>query len=250
MGIRHELAQHVTMRLADSRVIAPTVAARRLAARTFLELADAYELLAFHIVDTHAHALAVASRDDAGTFARRVEGTLSARLQLGCAFERARFTPVRDQSHLASTFRYVLDQARRHGIDSDPLHDASSLPDLVGMRIAPGQMRERARSLLPRFDLDELAATYLPPRVAARVEGLADAAAAAFGLAAVESRGAASALAKHAAVFAGLAEGFALGAIAAGLGLTRRRVEQLRAGAQPPVQSVRAIRLQLRFRTF
>src|SRR5829696_6495085 len=77
------VAQHVTLRLCDSRVIAPSGPARRTAARTMLEIGAVHGLLSFHVVDTHAHALLPCARIEAGQFARRVEIALSKRLQLG-----------------------------------------------------------------------------------------------------------------------------------------------------------------------
>lgn len=244
------LAQHVTMRLADSRVITPTTRERRIAARSLLEVGAAFRLVAFHVVDTHAHALVLASREEAGAFARRAEGTLSARLRPGCPFEAARFTPVGDQSRLVNTVHYILDQARRHGIASDPFHDGSALPDLIGLRVCDGSLAACARAHLPRLDPGLLAARYLPPLndAPASAEHLADSAAAALALPDVWSRAARVVLAKHAAVSAGFAEGLPAGEITCALDLKRRRVEQLRASEAPPPALVRAVRWQLRLR--
>ena len=51
---------HITMRLADDRVIAHTTAELRLAARVLVEQGRDRGLLSFCVVDTHVHAVAVA----------------------------------------------------------------------------------------------------------------------------------------------------------------------------------------------
>lgn len=246
------LGWHVTMRLADSRVITPEVGERRVAAFSLLELAASFGVIAFHIVDTHIHALVVGTRERAGMFARRIEGTLQARLQLGCPFESARFSPVSDQLRLASTLAYVLDQAARHQLVNDPLHEGSSLPDLVGLRVVHAEGLARcARSYLPRLRPQELAARYLPAPHARKGDGaqLADAASAALALPSLHSREPRAVHAKHAAVVVGLAEGFTVRELAHQLRLTRRRVEMLRRAPFPHSALVQATRWQLRLRS-
>src|SRR5262245_57495334 len=113
---------HLTMRLCDDRVIARTAAELRLASRVLFEHGRTRGLLSFRVVDTHVHALLVCSRDEAGMFARYAQGALRKRLRL-VPFEKARIRPILDQSHLRSTFLYVLRQARRHGSSLDPAHE-------------------------------------------------------------------------------------------------------------------------------
>jgi hypothetical protein len=236
------------MRLADSRVLTPTVADRRLAARTFLAAGVWCPLLAFAVVDTHAHAVVACSRSDAGQFARRLELALSRRLSLGCPFEPARVTPVRDQWHLHQSIRYVLSQEKHHGLSSDPGHDGDSLPDLLGWRVVARNLAERLRTLVPRFapvppiPLTELEATKV------RVELLADAACAALALGRLEGMAPLCCLARHAAVHVATAEGFGRCAVAEALAITRRRVEQMLVEGPADAHLARAVRTQLRFR--
>ena len=246
------LGWHVTMRLADSRVIAKEPWERRVAAFSLLELAAAFGLIAFHLVDTHLHALIVGSRERAGVFARRIEGTLHARLRLGCPFEAARFSPVGDQARLASTFAYVLDQAERHQLVNDPLREGSSLPDLVGLRVVHADgIAHCARRHLPRLRPEEFAARYLPAPCTTKLDcaQLAEAAAAVLALPHLRTRAPRAVLAKHAAVVVGLAEGFSVREIAGALGLSTRRIERLRRTPPPAAAVVQATRWQLRLRS-
>ena len=68
------LAHHIMLRLVGSRVIAPSVAARRELARIVLEVGNRYRLLAVRGADTHIHLEALRSLRNAYQFARRVEG--------------------------------------------------------------------------------------------------------------------------------------------------------------------------------
>lgn len=79
----------------------------------------------------------------------------------GVPFERARIRPVRDPQHLYNTIRYIFRQEQHHGIVIDPLHDASSLPELLGLRSLPaevgwGDVVVRVRRLLPRLRTADL----------------------------------------------------------------------------------------------
>src|SRR5262245_5666905 len=124
------------LRLQDDRVIAPSPAERRLLARTVLRMTRRCFLLVFALVDTHVHLeVARCTREAAGELARRIELSLGRLLELPVGFERARVKTIVDQAHLAAAFRYTLRQDRHHGVDVDPLRDATSLPDLLGMRV-------------------------------------------------------------------------------------------------------------------
>jgi hypothetical protein len=154
------IAHHVTMRLVDDRVVAPTTARRRQAAHVLMGRGRARGLIAFRIADTHLHALVVCPRDEAGAFARATEVGLHFVLGLPVAFEPARIRPVLDQRHLGNSFRYILRQEERHGIAADPLHDGSSLADLLGLRTVGAYMRATVAANLPRIRGEELL-TYL-----------------------------------------------------------------------------------------
>ena len=72
MSIEHPLAYHVTMRLADDRVLAPSDLERRRAARVLLRIGRDFDLLAFRLADTHLHALVRCSAEASGRFCQRV----------------------------------------------------------------------------------------------------------------------------------------------------------------------------------
>ncbi len=236
-------AYHVTIRLLGDRVIAPSVSARRAAARCVLHAGAARRLVAFRIADTHLHALLAARRAAVGDFIRSVTRRLHGALDLGATFEPARLRCIRDQRHLASATKYVFEQESRHGLALDPLHDTSSLPDLIGARVVCSHSGPLLRELLPRFEPLEM----LPPLVAAtRWEDLHDAAAAAFGLGDLRGRTTETVCARRAAVHAARIER-APGWVANALGVDERTVRRLH-HAPCPAAHVRAVGLQLRWR--
>jgi WD40 repeat protein/Tfp pilus assembly protein PilF len=177
------------MRLLDDRVIARTPAELRLASRILLEQGRARRLLAFCMVDTHVHAVLACSRAEAGCFARTAEGSLRKRLHLP-PFERARIRPVVEQSHLRAAVLYVLRQAHRHGSSLDPAHEGSSLPDLLGFRVLDSELPARLRAYLPRLRVEDIAPGLVQKlgALSPSLELLADAAAAAIGVASLMGR--------------------------------------------------------------
>jgi len=152
------LAHHLMLRLRDDRVIAPTTAARRTLAGVVLVLGLGREpgLLAFSGADTHVHLLVACDRAASGQLARRAEISLTRRLAPGVGFSRAHILPVEGQRHLQNTFAYVLRQEERHGLPKDPCFDASSLPDLLGLRVTGAFMATSVRALLPQVGRAEL----------------------------------------------------------------------------------------------
>ena len=196
------LGHHIVMRATADRVLAPTVVTRRALARSVLRVAADFRLLAMRAADTHLHLLVVGTREAAREFARRL--AISLRRALDVAFAPARMTAVVDQRHLVNAFHYVLRQHARHDIASDPLFDASNLPDLLGMGVIRFATARCVSSLLPRVrrsDLSDLLGvpSLDEPRPAA-LGDLADAAAGAVGLAHLADRTSAAVAARRAAV--------------------------------------------------
>ena len=234
---------HVIMRLVSSQVLARTPEARRRAARILLE-EGRRGLLAFRLADTHAHALLICTRREAGRFANYVEQRLRWHLQLPSPFEPANIRLVHTQSHLERAFSYVLRQEEHHGIALDPRHEASSAQDLLGLRVVAPDFLPRVQSALPRLRVGELTDGLALERCEPDFDHLADAAAAAFALPWLD-RSAHAAAARAAAVHA--AAELSAGQIAQRLAVTRRCVERLR--RQPvPTGLVRAVRMQLTVR--
>jgi hypothetical protein len=243
------IAHHITLRLVDARTLAPSMATRRRAASAIYRVGSSYGLLAFAIADTHVHLLVDGTRAEAGELARRTEISLQQILPLRARFEEARVRPVEDLWHLYRSVLYVFRQASHHGIDADAEHDGTSLPELLGLRRLDGRCARRMRALLPRLDLAELGAlidfqglgTVTPDH-----EQLAEAAAAAFGLAGLRGRGTAVAHAKKAAVHAAAA--LSTPTLARLLDVHRSHVARLRS-LSPCAEDTHAVALQLRLRS-
>ncbi|MBK6520662.1 MAG: hypothetical protein IPG04_42680 [Polyangiaceae bacterium] len=251
-GSSEPLGYHVTMRLHDSRVIARTAGMRRVAARTLVAVGAPRGLAAFSIADTHLHLLCLASRRDAGALARVAGVALSKRLALGARFDPSRFVAISDQAHLASAFFYVLRQQQRHGLANDATHDGSILPDLLGWRLLGEGARQcvaRMASHLPRVRAEDLTALVelgSPDRAVAS-RALADAAAAAFGLATARGRAPAAVRARRAAVHVGMPLGLSTADLARLLETTQRSVQRL-ARERADAGALRAVTWQLRLR--
>ncbi len=179
------IGYHVTMRLSDDRGIARSATQLRHAARIFHRHGESRGLVAFRIADTHAHALVVGPREEAGRFALFVEAALRKELRIPVAFERCRIRPIDNERHLANTLRYTLKQEAHHGTAFDLAHDGSSLVDLLGMRLTAPWLLERVRQLLPRLKRAVILEWLEAPELDTAepdLRRLADAAAAAWSL--------------------------------------------------------------------
>lgn len=222
------LGWHITARLRDDRVIVRDDGSRRIAATVILRAGVDARLVAFRVVDTHVHALLAVSRPEAGRFATRALGSLVQALDLPVRFEPARLRPVEDQRHLRNAFDYVLRNHRHHDVAGDPWHDASCLPDLLGLRTVGAHAIPVVRALLPRVTRADLLA-HLGVREfglgPASAEHLAASALAASGARSLSGRSAESVAARVAAAHTGLAAG----ETAAALGTTSRSIHRLRA---------------------
>jgi hypothetical protein len=152
------MAYHLTMRPTDDTWIARDTAERRRLARCLYACGEQRGLLAFRSVDTHLHAIVTGSRPEAGQFARIVESALRRRLPLLRPFEPARIRPIDTFKHLRSTLGYLFRQGQHHGLVSfDREHDASSLVDLLGMRLINSRATNaRLFRALPRLSRPEL----------------------------------------------------------------------------------------------
>lgn len=246
---REPLAWHVTMRPCNDGWVARRPAELRRAARIIHAACAEDRLFAFRVADTHVHVLLTGTRVEAGRAAQTIASALRQALHTA-RFEPARFRPITTQRHLHNALAYVLRQEERHGTDLDPAHDGSIVPDLLGMRLLDGgdAVLRRVRMHLPRLASADVRA-WVDFEALERVDPdpahLADAAAAALGLASVRSNDPLACLARRAATQA--------------LPLTSKNVAELigvdcssvrRLRRQPvPGALVRAVDLQLRLRT-
>lgn len=234
---------HLVLRLTDDRVIARTPAERRLLARVVYEIGDRYGLLAFGAADTHLHIVIVGSRRAAGLFARYVATSLRWQLELAAQFEPCRIRPINDQRHLENAVRYVFNQEQHHGIDADPLFEASSLPELLGMRALSDGATRRLAEHLPRLGITAPALLDAALHGASDETHLLESALGAMALPQL-GRDPASQRARHAAVHASRAR---TGVLAKRLRVDATSVRRWRKLAPEPLL-VQAIQRQLRAR--
>ncbi len=243
------LAHHVMLRLSDSRVLAPDAGARRALAASVLRLARPFGLLAFRAADTHLHVLAMVDRPAAGSLSRRVTNSLRRRLDHPVPFSPPHIVPVADQRHLGHTFWYVLKQEQHHGTAADPTHDASNLPDLLGLRTLGVYTAGTVRDHLPRVRRAQLLEVLGCDLECAAFDWrhLTDAAAAAIGVADLAGHGRAVTAARCAAIHVARPH-LSLKRLATLLGMGYSTVKRLGArAADPATQS--AVRLQLSLRS-
>ncbi len=196
------IGHHIMLRCDDDRVLAPSTAQRRALARAVHRATRDLPLLAFGAADTHLHLELLGDRATAGAAAQRVACSLHWALDLGVPFAPTRTKPLADHAHERSTFHYVLNQHRRHGTSNDPPLDATSLPDLLGLRVlGTDDLLLRVREhfprlqrgdLLPHLGVEELEPVSQDLLEAVAVEGhhalLRDAAAGAIALGTLEGR--------------------------------------------------------------
>lgn len=241
-----EIGFHVTMRLADDRVIAPSMGVRRRIARIVRRFGADAGLLSFRVVDSHIHLLLLCGRRPAAECARRVALSIQAAVPPGALFEPCRCRPFTDAAHLRNAFDYVLRQNERHGVAHDPRHDGSALPDLLGLRVGGldivARVREhlprvRRADLLPHLGVEALEEASEPPGPA-----LVEAAAAAFALPDLVGPADDVVAARVAAIAA--APGASSAALAEAFGVSMRSVQRTRSLTPPPLH-LRAVRLQL-----
>lgn len=244
------LAWQIILRCDDDRVLAPTTSHRRRMAASIGRVARPFELLAWSAPDTHLHALVAGDRDEAGELARRLLIGLIQVLGHPTRWERARIKPVEDQRHLRHAFRYVLRQAEHHGTSGDPWREASSLPDLLGLRTSARWTRAVVQRHLPRLHGRDLE-TLFPRAEAAPADLLAgllpEAACAALALDTLDGRHRPARLGLAAAAQVGH-ETLGPGPARAVLGCSAKAWRNLRSTAAP-VPVVDAIHRQWRLRS-
>lgn len=141
--------------------MAPSPDLRRAWARRMAELCTDLPILAWCLADTHLDVLVLGNREQADELVRRLRISVARHLAPGVVLEVQRSKPVVDQSHLVSTFHYVLRQGSHHGVLTDPAHVASALPEILSLRRLCPALPMRVREHLPRLTREELLA-HLP----------------------------------------------------------------------------------------
>jgi hypothetical protein len=142
---------HLQLRLRDGGIITTIPEQMRLVSRLVFEKARDYNLLAYGLSDTHLHLLVLCALAACSLLAHHLEASLKLRLGLKVGFEKFSLRAVRDNWHLYQAFRYVLTQYLRHNLDWAFVHEGSSLPDLLGLRLVGGYTFPAVRAHLPRL---------------------------------------------------------------------------------------------------
>ena len=237
------LAYHLVFRTVDGRVIAPGGAAQRTIASACHDIGERSGVVAFRASGDHLHLQAVCDRAEAGALARRVAGSLTRRLTLR-GFAPAHLTPCRHQGHVEETFFYILRNTDKHGVTNDPLHEASSIGALLGMRLVAGSFLARVRRTVPTVDRATLLAVLGVRALeeSVRLDALAHAAAGAVGLPVLD-RSAAATAARAAAARVALRSAAEV-AVAEALGISARSLRRYRSEEATPALE-RAIGLRM-----
>ncbi|MBN1334890.1 MAG: hypothetical protein JXB39_02915 [Deltaproteobacteria bacterium] len=221
----------------EPRPFAPTLAARRALASIVLDVGDSWGILGFRASGSNLRILAACGRPDAGRLAQATAVALRRTLGLP-RLGRTRLEAVSDG--LPDRLRSILADPG----DRDPFHDASALPDLVGLRVLGDGARARAGTLAPGIGRDAWLALLGVPDLQPSDDPafLADGAAAAVGLPDLASN-LPRAVAARRAVVAIAWPRLGLPEVADLLAVTRRAAHNYRSdGAHPAL--VEAVRLQ------
>lgn len=152
------LGYHIILGPRDGGVITATPQAHRIIARAIHDACKDASLLAFGEADTHLHLLLANQRPRVGRTVRRLALMLNWRLGVTGGFKPSHFKPISDAHHLISTFRYVLRQPSRHGLDpyDDPWSEGSSLVDLLNLRPLGAHVLRAVRQAFPRLGRQEI----------------------------------------------------------------------------------------------
>lgn len=160
------LALQFVYRRQDSAPLADDDGDRRGLIAAILAAGKNHGLLVAGAADTHAHAVAKGPRRPDRLAAATQYRVCTARGD-GARLERTRVTEVRDQWHIQNSFFYVLKQAQHHAVGGDPRFEATTLPDLLGLRVIAPWLPGRVLAALPRLSrqqlLDVLAVDDLAP---------------------------------------------------------------------------------------
>ncbi len=150
------LGYHTRFHLQDNRAILKDADQRREAARIVLEQGRAYDLLVFSFPDTHGHLLPRCDARRANRLNQRIESSLKQRLNLPVSFVSYPPEPIRTQSQLYNTVRYILTQHRRHDLRLAQFIEATNIPDLVSMRLVGDYTRVNLVQAIPRLRRDKI----------------------------------------------------------------------------------------------
>ena len=150
------LGFHLVVRSRSGAQLAATATKRRQLARIVLTVSKDFALLAFGLADNHLHLYPVEERGRTHELGRRLCIALSRGLAVAGGLFTSLIKPVADSSHAYKLFDYVLRQGMRHQLDSDPLLEATNVPDLLGLRPLGVRTALLVRRHLPRVARKQL----------------------------------------------------------------------------------------------
>jgi hypothetical protein len=240
----------IILRRRDDGPLAATPAERRQLAACTLRVLRNTGLLSFGVAGGHGHWPGRWTREEAGQAARALQIGLGRFLGHAGELEPARLRPIHDQRHLSNAFLYALTQQVHHDMVPDPFHEATALPDLLGLRVVGLCLRPRVAERLPalrRPQLTDILGVDPDDLTHTELGCLADAAAAAVSLPGLTGRTHLEVQARAAAVQLASASEPST-AIAAALGISLRSAQRLKALAVPP-DLLRAVLGQWRLRS-
>lgn len=249
------LGYHLVLRTRDAAPFATTPAQHRQLARLLLTVAREHALLAFGLADQHLHVYPAEDRPRSGELARRIGVALSHGLKLAGGVYTSLIKPVADGFHAYKLFDYVLRQGARHQLESDPLLEATNLPDLLGLRLLGRRTALSVRRLLPRVKRPQLLAlfgveTLEPIEVTEATEAslstVIDAGLSAAALTKLDAGDASRQLRR--AIVEVVGDSLPRAELARALGVWPRSLRRMLASAPAPRDLVQAIRLQLDLR--
>jgi hypothetical protein len=163
----------------EEMTLTGTVALRRMVARCVLTRAENRGLLAFRACGPDLRLLLVGGRDDARELAHRTKLAILRRLRAHpCTFGPTKIDAIVEQWHLQNAFGAML----RRTDPADTHHEASNLPDLLGLRLIGGYTARNVRCHLPRIKRERLLEWFgqADVRPDVSLDDLADSAAAAI----------------------------------------------------------------------
>lgn len=240
------LGFQVIFRTPEGRVLTPTVASRRKMARVIQSVGRGRGLIGFGVVDTHGHVGLVAALQQIGAFIHDLR--VSLRHQLGLEIEDPKVKPINDAWHAVQLIAYMHRQGDHHGVDRDVFLEATSLPDLSGMRANAPWILDVVEVELPRFEGCTLPTRWGTGALSQPValDRLADGTAAAFALPDLNGRSSEVVVARRAAVHAAWEHNSH--DVAAALCIAERTVRELRTLDSEPAR-IAAVRRSVSVRT-
>ncbi len=149
------LALQFVYRRQDGSPLAEDDGDRRALISAILAAGKNHGLLVAGAADTHAHAVAKGARRP-DRLAAATQWRLRTARGDGVRLEPTRVTEVRDQWHLQNAFFYALKQAQHHAVGGDPRFEATTLPDMLGLRVIAPWLPARVHAAIPRVSRQQL----------------------------------------------------------------------------------------------